>query len=141
MALQPIIWTGLIILFVFIEAMTVQLLSIWFVIGSVAALLASFFTSSIPIQVITFVAVSLLSFFLMRPLAQRRFFTQHEATNADRIVGTEGLVVEEVSRESGMVKVGGAAWTARANERIAEGEYVRILRIEGVKVIVERVPQ
>lgn len=138
--LDTIIWAALIGVFIALEAATVALLSTWFIIGSAAALVVSLFTPSIPIQVSVFVAVSLLSFLFLRPLAQKRFFVKKEATNADRVVGATATVLEEITRETGLVKVNGAEWTARtaSDTTIPKGTAVQVLRIEGVKVIVEK---
>lgn len=51
-----IIWAAAILLFGIAEGVTVQLVSIWFLIGAVAALIAAFCGAGIPVQVTVFVA-------------------------------------------------------------------------------------
>ena len=67
------------------------------------------------------------------------------ATNADRAVGAEGIVIQAIDnrKAQGQVTVSGAVWTARSEseEVIPQGAQVRVLRIEGVKLIVTRADQ
>lgn len=127
-----------------VEAITVGLTSIWFSLGSVAALIVSFFTGNIWIQIGCFLAVSFLTLFGVRPAAKRFMASSRQATNADRVIGAEGVVVEAVDNlnATGQVKVGGTVWTARAVDDtvIPLSARVRVDRIEGVKLIVTSLP-
>ena len=87
-----------------------------------------------------FVVVSLVAMALVRPMARKWVQPKLVKTNADRILGQEAVVLEEIDnlRGIGQVKVGGAIWTARStqDEPIPKGTLVRVERIEGVKAIV-----
>lgn len=140
------IWVALLAIFVIIEATTAQLLTIWFAIGSFAALVTSFLTDNILVQVVVFVVVSVVVLAATRPLVKKMTATKKQATNADMYIGQEGIVTEEIYNISakGLVKVKGSVWTARSetdNEKIAEGTHVTVIRIEGVKLIVRPVSQ
>lgn len=133
-------WLIALIVFGVIEAATVGLASVWFALGALAALITSALTSSVFIQIVVFLVVSIITFMLIRPLAQKFFNTGRVATNADRIIGMEGIVTEEIDNlmAHGLVSVSGALWTARSEENatIPADTKVKILRIEGVKVFV-----
>ena len=77
---------------------------------------------------------------LVRPLAQHYVNDRKVATNADRVIGREAVVTEDIDniQGKGRVSISGADWTARAEDDrpIPAGSTVRVLRIEGVKVIV-----
>ena len=138
------IWVALLAVFVIIEATTAQLLTIWFAIGSFAALVTSFFTDNILIQVVVFVGVSVIVLAATRPFVKKMTATKKQATNADMYIGQEGIVTEEIDNISakGLVKVKGSIWTARSevdNEKIAGGTHVTVIKIEGVKLIVRPV--
>ncbi len=138
------IWVALLAVFVIIEATTAQLLTIWFAVGSFAALVTSFFTDNILVQVVVFVVVSVAVLVATRPLVKKMTATKKQATNADMYIGQEGIVTEEIDNISakGLVKVKGSVWTARSeadNKKIAEGTHVTVIRIEGVKLIVRPV--
>ena len=91
-------------------------------------------------QIGLFVIVSLIAMALVRPMARKWIQPKMVKTNADRILDQEGVVLEAIDnlRASGQIKIGGAVWTARAqnDELIPEGVRVRVVRIEGVKAIV-----
>ena len=110
------IWAGLIIFFAVLEAATVQLVSIWFVIGSVAGLVASLFGAPIYLQVVIAVIVSVIALIITRPLVKKHITPNRVPTNADRVIGKTGTVTEKIDNSSGggLVKVEGQVWSARS---------------------------
>ena len=134
-------WVLAIVVFVAVEGITVGLTSIWFAVGALASLLISFFVDSLWVQIWVFLIVSLLALFALKPLAAKYFTPRaHQATNSDRILGKEAVVLEEVNNleNRGRIKVLGQEWTARSlsEEIIPVHTVVTIDRIEGVKVFV-----
>ncbi len=140
--IYQIIWGGLLLLFAVLEGITAGLVSIWFCVGALVALVASMFGANVLIQSALFVILSLVSMALIRPLAKKHLIPNTEATNADRIIGAEAVVKEPIDNlaATGQVQVDGKIWTARteSEETIPVGEIVQVLRIEGVKAIVAR---
>ena len=59
-------------------------------------------------------------------------------TGAEGMVGAEGVVVREI-RSEGTVRVRGELWTARARAPIAAGETVRVVALDGLRLLVEPV--
>lgn len=143
MAIPSICWLVALIALLLVEAATVALVSLWFGLGALAALLTSFWVENLWVQFGVFLAVSLVSLLMIRPLARRFVTPKQVATNADRAVGQEGVVTQAIDnlKASGQVSVQGAVWTARAQDDtpIPAGTLVKILRIEGVKLIVSPV--
>ena len=82
--LPSVIWLVLLVAFAVAEALTVGLVSVWFAAGALAALLSTFFTANIWWQITIFLAVSLLSMAVIRPLARKYVLPQVVPTNADR---------------------------------------------------------
>ena len=136
-----VIWVVALILFAIVEAVTVQLVSIWFAAGALAALIADLLGAGVTVQFVVFLAVSIICFIVTRPLVKRFSTSKIQSTNADRCIGETAVVVEEIDNVNarGQVKVNGNIWTARSetDEVIAEGEKVTVLKIEGVKLIVK----
>lgn len=131
-------WTGLIILLAIIEASTVNLVSIWFIISGLLALILSFITDNFVIQFAVFVVVGVISMLTTRKTLEQKL-VKKEKTNLDRIIGMKGVVTEKIEElSSGEVKVDGKHWTATAKTTIEKDEVVKILKINGVKVEVER---
>ena len=118
--MEAIVWLGVMILFAVGEAITVGLTSIWFAVGASGITLA-----------------------LVRPLAKKLLRPGYSATNADRVIGTVGVVTQAVNNLAGegLVNLAGQVWSARSKteEVIPVGQEVRVLHIQGVKVIVEPV--
>ena len=135
------IWVALLATFIIIEASTAQLLTIWFAVGSFAALVSTFITDNIVAQVIVFVVVSAIALVVTRPLVKKMTKATKQPTNADMYIGKEAIVTEDINNleAKGLVKVGGSVWTARTevdNYTIPAGSHVTVIKIEGVKLIV-----
>ena len=143
-SLQKIIWLVLVLLFAGVEAASVGLTSVWFAAGSLCALLAALLGAPLWIQIALFLVVSVLCLLAVRPLARRHINSKVEPTNADRVIGEQAQVTEDIDNihGKGAVIIRGVAWTARSEDGlpVPTGALVKVLRIEGVKVFVERVP-
>ena len=137
---MTVIWGAAAVLFIAVEAATVGLASIWFAIGSVCALIAAMLGAPLWLQIIWFVLISALTLVLTRPLAKKYINSKSEATNADRIIGSECRVTERIDNLSatGAVSADGKIWTARTPDGsiIETGTIVRVREIQGVKLIV-----
>ena len=140
--MMTIVWTAAIILFGVVEAMTAGLVSIWFVMGAAAALLAAILGIGITMQVVLFIAVSAAALVMTRPLVRRYTQGKTVPTNADRVLGQKAKVTEAIDNENstGAVYVDGKTWTARSADGsvIPAGAQVRIEKMEGVKLFVRK---
>jgi membrane protein implicated in regulation of membrane protease activity len=138
-------WAAGIVVFLIIEAVTFGIAAIWFSIGSLAALISAALGAPLWLQITWFAAISGLTFCFTRPFIRKYVNSRRQATNADRVIGHTGKVTQAIDNiiSSGTVTVDGKLWSARSadGEGIASGELVTILRIEGVKLIVEKVRQ
>ena len=137
-------WVGLLILFLVLEGSTVALVSLWFAVGSLAAIVAALLGASLGVQVGTFLGVSGVLLALLRPFLRKYIAPSIQKTNVDSLVGRECPVTEDIQnlQSQGQVKVNGMVWSARSTDgqHIPKGTVVRIDRIEGVKLLVSPVP-
>lgn len=135
-----ILWFLMMVAFLIAESSTVALVSLWFAVGALAALVASLLHAQLWVQVVVFLAVSCALLALLRPLVRKFLNPRIVKTNVDSIIGTVGKVTQTVDNlaSAGQVKLGAMEWTARSasGEVIPEGALVRVERIEGVKVFV-----
>lgn len=136
-----VVWLAAMIVLLVVEGIVPGLVSIWFALGALAALISAMLGAPIWLQIVWFLLVSVVSLALTRPLAKKYVNGRAQPTNADTCIGKEGVVTEDIDniQGTGAVAVGGKVWTARAlNDglRIETGDVVKIIRIEGVKVIV-----
>lgn len=140
--MMTMIWIGAIVVFGIAEAMTAGLVSIWFVIGSVAGLIAAICNGPLWLQITLFFVVSVLTLIATRPLVKKMVYKDNVATNADRVLGNMARVTEAIDNTipTGAVYIDGKTWTARSanGEVIAVSEMVRVVKMEGVKLIVEK---
>ena len=138
---MAVVWLIAMVVFLIVEGIVPGLVSIWFAIGSLAALLAAMLRAPLWLQIVWFLLVSVAALALTRPLAKKYVNARTQPTNADRILGKECVVREPIDnlQGTGAVAVDGKVWTARMEEdelTAAAGEVVVARRIEGVKLIV-----
>ena len=124
-------WLILAGIFVIAEIATVGFLIFWLSLGSLCAMLTSFFTDNIIIQTAVFVVTSVLFIFLTRPLAKKLAKTDNTlVTNAFSIIGKKAIVIKEINPTLGVgqIKIDGQVWTAKSTneEIISEGTEVLI---------------
>lgn len=136
-------WVVALVVFLIVEAVTAGLVSIWFVFGSLVALICAALGAAVWLQIFWFVIVSVATLVLTRPLVKRYVDSRSVATNADRSIGRAAVVTERIDNlaATGAVKLDGIVWTARSTDdavAIETGERVTVRAIEGVKLIVER---
>ena len=134
-------WFVLIVVFLWMEASTVSLVSIWFACGALVAMIAALFGAQIWLQLVLFVAVSVLLLASLRAVVKKFITPKLVKTNVDAVVGSTGIVVETIDniRGVGRVKLGGMEWSARSTDAvpIEKDTLVIVERVEGVKVFVE----
>ncbi len=137
---MEIVWFVLLILFVITEAVTVGMVSAWFAVGALAALVAAFCGGELWLQIVLFLVVSGVALAAFRPLAKKHFNPKRTQTNVDAMIGKTCLVTADVDNinSAGQVKLGDIEWSARSSDgtNIPAGTQVRIDRLEGVKVYV-----
>ena len=135
------VWIAAIVIFGIAEAATAGLVSIWFVPGAVAGLIAAMAGAGLLIQLVLFLAVSAAALAATRPLVKKLSAGRAVPTNADRVLGRTARVTETIDNDSasGAVYVDGKTWTARSADGsvLPAGSRVEIRRMEGVKLIVE----
>ena len=134
------VWFALLILFIWMEASTVTMVSTWFAVGSLAALLTAALGGEVWLQAVVFLAVTGISLALLRPIAKKYFNPKVVPTNVDAMAGRICQVVTAIdnSTPTGQVKIGDVEWTARSTDGspIPAGTQVKIDRVEGVKAYV-----
>lgn len=139
--MMTLIWIAAMVIFGVVEAITVGLASIWFVVGSVAGLIAAICGGPIWLQLALFFVVSIVCLAATRPLVKKLLRKDVTATNADRVLGQTARVTESIDNAvpTGAVYVGGMTWTARSEsgQPIPRNAQVKIVRMEGVRLFVE----
>ena len=141
---MPLIWLILAVILGVIEAITVSLVSIWFTVGAVAAIIPAYFGAPIWVQVLVFLGFSAIAFAFTKTFFKDFIKVKKQATNSDSLIGTDGVVTEEIVNldGKGRVFISGLSWSARSESGLAiqEGAVVTVIKIEGVTLIVKEKP-
>lgn len=136
-----IIWFIAMVVFLIVEAACpFHLVSVWFAVGALVAMVISMLGGELWLQIIAFCIVSGALLAALWPFI-RKFLNPHlTKTNVDSVIGTEGIVTADIDNLNavGQVKLGGMEWTARSTSgaNIPTGTRIRVDRIEGVKAFV-----
>lgn len=143
--MEPVmlVWLIGIIVFLILEGVTYQLVSIWFAVGAAGGLIASVMGARFNIQMTVFLAISIVLLICLRPVSKKLLRTKKEKTNVDSLIGKDVLITKEVNNllGNGEGKINGMQWTVRnadGDTVIPEGETVTVEKVEGVKLIVKR---
>ena len=142
MSLEVLVWLIIIVVFVVAEAATTQLVSIWFVPGSIVALILAAVGLQFWLQFLVFAVFAAALLILARPAVSRYIGRRVVPTNLDRAIGQTALVIEDIGNGVvGQVKVNGLVWSAVCvqDSLIPKGDRVTVKAIEGVKLIVEEI--
>lgn len=127
-------------IFFIAEAITVGFLIFWLGIGALIAMVVSFFTDSLIIQMAVFVITSTLLLFATRPFVTKYVNSKTIATNSFSIIGKKAIVIQEINTTlgKGQIKLNGDVWSAKTEKDsvIPEGTEVEIFKIDGVKAVV-----
>lgn len=127
--------------FIIGEIITVGFLLFWLSIASLIAMVVSFFTSNVIIQMTVFVISSGLLIFATKPLVKKLAKKDSVSTNVYSIIGKTAIVIEDIDWASGtgQIKCEGEVWSAKTDEQvdIPTGSEVEIVSIEGVKAYVK----
>ncbi len=134
-----IFWLVLVIVLSFVEIATVSLVSIWFVASGIVAMILSFFIEDTAIITTIFILLGIFLLVISRPIVNKLRSKDNEKTNLDRIIGETAIVTEDIKKNVvGEVKVDGKRWSAVSKEKCLKGATVKVLKIDGVKLIVEK---
>ena len=139
-----LIWAFIIIATVVVELATDNLVTIWFTLGAVVALITLAFGASEWVQIITFVGSSAIFLIATRPLTKKMMRRSIIRTNADKAIGAIGVVTKAFSEgEIGEVKVDGVLWRAVNLDGLnfQEGEKIMVDAITGTKLVVSKLDE
>lgn len=140
--METIFWLVLFVVFLIVEILTLGLTTIWFAGGSIVAFIMALAGFGIPVQVLVFLAVSIVLLVFTRPLAVKYFNQERQRTNAESLIGQRAIVTERIDtiHTVGKVEVNGQEWSAKTDEPdevIDANTIVSIEGIQGVKLIVK----
>ena len=132
-------WLLVIIILTILEVATINLASIWFIASAIVSLIISFVFDNFLIEMAVFVILGLILLITTRPIFNKLLKSSNEKFNSDRVIGMNGVVTEKIdSNTIGEVKVDGKRWSAISDENLLEGQSVKVISIDGVKLKVKK---
>ena len=141
--MSAFLWLAAAIILAIVEANTVQLVSIWFAVGALAAMVPAIIGMDFTAQFAVFTVVSILVLAITRPFVKKKLTVQNTETNSRALIGKVDKVIQPIDnlQSQGRVMVEDMDWSARSEngEPIDVGEEVLIKEIQGVKLIVEKI--
>lgn len=138
-----VFWLVIAIIMLIVEVVTTGLATLWFALGAIVAMVMDLCGAPLTSQIVVMAIISVVSFVLcmiwIRPKLESLRKKNVQRTNADRLIGREGVVIVPLNgaEGKGQVKIDGQIWSAKADTDIAEGIKVTVKSIEGVKLVVE----
>lgn len=146
MSEMMIVWLVVLVVSIVVEIISLGLTSIWFAGGALIAVIFAAFNLPIWLQILVFLVVSVVLMVFTRPIAVKYFNKDRVRTNVESMIGRQAIVISEVNNLQGIgqVTVGGQEWTARTEEdgsTLAVGSVVKVVAVNGVKLIVREDPQ
>lgn len=136
-------WIVVLLAALTLEAVTDQLVSIWFIPAAVVATVMDFFDVPILWQVLVFLCVAAVGIAFLRRLVINAKRDDNTKTDIDAIVGERCVVTERIDTFAGcgQARVKGQIWSARGLDQddvFEKGEVLHIVGIEGVKLICKK---
>lgn len=142
------VWLGLAILLGGAELLTLDLILLMLAAGAVVGMALALVPGvdiAVGLQIVAAAVASVGMLSLVRPKVIGRLHSGPELTlGHSALVGRQGVVVEQVTSQSGQIKIGGELWTARSyddSDVIDTGSTVEVFVIRGATALVHPVPQ
>ena len=135
-----IIWLIAIAAFAILEALTYQLVCVWFAIGAIGGFLAAYAGGSLNLQISVFLVISIIMLCCLRPLSMRWIKKNKPKEKLNTLIGKCLYVSKDIDEDMGEGKLNGVMWSLKSadGEKIEKGALVEIVEVEGVKLIVKR---
>lgn len=139
MEFLPYVWIGLFILFLIIEGMTMELVTIWFALGSLCAYIVSLMGAPFWLQLTVFLVSTILMLVLVFPFVRRKLKVGGHKTNVDSLVGRKAVITEKVEfNKIGVASINGVLWSATGEGTFDVGETVLIKEVKGNRLIIQK---
>ncbi|MCD4826190.1 MAG: NfeD family protein [Acholeplasmataceae bacterium] len=134
------LWLGIFVFALAFEFATADLVSVWFSLGAIPSFILSLFYVHAAIQIGAFIVVTTALLLFTRPVVLKYFKVNEIKTNVDSVIGQEGIVTTPIIANGvGRIKLRTQEWSAVSDEDVENGQKVRVLDVEGNKLIVKKI--
>lgn len=143
--MASIIWFGLSIALVFLELLIGDLAMLMVAGGALAAAGVSLADTPLWVDITVFAVTSIGLIGMVRPILRRKMFrgidSDRVESNPAQLAGRTAAVEEPVDEHSGMVRIGGELWSARAlvaGMTFSPGDRVTVVNVDGNTAVVDK---
>jgi membrane protein implicated in regulation of membrane protease activity len=137
-----VLWLIAAVIFAVAEVINLSFFLFPFAIGAAGAAAVGLAGGGLALELITFAALTGVSFTVVRPIARRHLtLPPHIRTGTAALIGRTGIVTERIVNDEGVgaVRLDGEVWTARAydEDQVFEaGTRVHVMEIRGATALV-----
>lgn len=134
------IWLAIIVVCMVVEALTLEMVSVWFILGSLVALILAGCGVPVMYQVLTAIILSLICMFSFRRLALKLLKKDNQKLNMERTFGERTKLLTPITEDNlGTIKINGIVYNAKTEDGtcINAGVEVELIKLEGNKYIVK----
>lgn len=136
------LWLALVVIFACVEAATVNIITMWFAVGAIAAVVVNLLGGTVNSQLVMFTTVSVVSLIILKPIVTKILKSStNEKFNTDLLIGQKCKVTAMIENGSaGEVKIEGKIWRAKSvgSNILNVGDEVEVLKIKGVTLDVKK---
>jgi len=131
-------WFAVAIIALIVEIQTVELVSIWFVVGAFAAMIVSACVpTNYAAQLITFIVVSVIALIALRPVFSKKVNMKNTDVDViNTMSGYKGFAETDIDSEGGKVNVNGTSWQAVSESPIQKGKKIIVIREDNLTLVV-----
>lgn len=133
---MEIIWLVGAIIFAVVEFIVPGLISIWFAISAVATMFFSMVIESILYQGYFFIIISIVLLLLTRSYCKK--IRSQKNDKVDRITGTVVEIKDIDEKGNYIIYLDGKHWLGKSEASLNIGDKAKILKIEGIKLVLEK---
>ncbi len=137
------IWLAIFVIAVVVEALTEELVSVWFAAGALITIPISY-AAPFWVEIVVFAVISVVALIFTRPLVKRMMDRTVRKTNSDDFIGKRVKVIKPIDKfDGGEVKLNGIIYTAilreEDEEKIENDSIVEVVALKGNRVVVKRI--
>ena len=136
-----IAWSVVIAAALLAEFLIYNLVSAWFAVGGMAALISAPCHLFWPYQILIFVVVSFACLLCLRPFLKKFIHTKTIPTNLDANIGRQFQLLKPVQWGRSEIKILDVIWTVQCEKDLPADATVEITGMEGNKYLVKEVEQ
>ena len=139
--MDVLIWIFIAIVFVILELITTTFFLVWFGVASLISAILNYFGFDINVQILVFIIVSAVLILSTREFANKITPENDKKTTSQRLIGKRAKVLRKVDNNTYIVRVAGEEWSAHTNDSIDVDDTVKVVGINSIILVIEKIDE